>query len=146
MKYSLKDFDLKKILKVGEELTEELLKALTEELEARLPANVSQNETSYLIEILAPSIKKENISITIDKDILTVEVKDEGLKYKKDIEEHKKFIQKEWIKSSKGKAEFTITGEYDVEDITSELKDGILSIIIPVKTIEPEKAKTITIK
>ena len=90
--------------------------------------NIHENETSYVIELAAPGLKKEDFQINLKKDTLSVwaEVKKDETQVSKD------FTRKEFDYSSFARS-FNLPDTADSDKITAEYKDGILSITISKK-------------
>ncbi|KQS39841.1 Hsp20/alpha crystallin family protein [Pedobacter sp. Leaf194] len=90
--------------------------------------NIYENETSFVIELAAPGLKKEDFQINLKKDTLSVwaEVKKDEAQVAKD------FTRKEFDYSSFARS-FNLPETADGDKITAEYKDGILSININKK-------------
>ena len=90
--------------------------------------NIYENETSFVIELAAPGLKKEDFQINLKKDMLSVwaEVKKDEAQVAKD------FTRKEFDYSSFARS-FNLPETADGDKITAEYKDGILSININKK-------------
>ncbi len=90
--------------------------------------NVSETKDSYIIELAAPGLKKEDFQINLKKDTLSVwaEVKGEQSENIKD------YTRKEFNYSSFARS-FNLPESADGEKITAEYKDGILNINISKK-------------
>ncbi|WP_231424503.1 Hsp20/alpha crystallin family protein [Pedobacter sp. Leaf250] len=90
--------------------------------------NIYENETSYIIELAAPGLKKEDFQINLKKDTLSVwaEVKNDETQVAKD------FTRKEFDYSSFARS-FNLPDSADGDQITAEYKDGILNIKISKK-------------
>ncbi len=82
---------------------------------------VTENEVTIKIDI--PGVKKEDVDIEIDKDILTVKA------VRKDLQKEEKII-KSW----------TVSAFFDKLNITSKLEDGVLTVILP-KTEQAKREK-----
>lgn len=101
-------------------------------------SNVSENEKEYKIEISAPGLKKEDIKIDLDDNILRISSEIEDKKEEK----HDGYYRREFCKSSFQRS-FTLPRLVDKENISATMEDGILNLTIP-KTKE-EKKDTIKI-
>ena len=90
--------------------------------------NIHENESSYIIELAAPGLKKEDFQINLKKDTLSVwaEVKKDEAQVAKD------FTRTEFDYSSFARS-FTLPDTADGDRITAEYKDGILNINISKK-------------
>jgi len=102
--------------------------------------NTREDEKSYYVEVDLPGVKKEDITIDLNDGILTIKGE---RKLKKEISE-KDYYR---VETSFGKFQrsFSINDSIDLENITAESNDGVLSIIIPKKDKE-NNTKKIEIK
>ncbi len=96
--------------------------------ERTVPVNVIENEDTYLLHFIAPGFKKEDIKLTLEKQVLTVkgDVKVEA------IEENARFSRKEFSLSS-FKRSFTLPANADVSLMTAKHENGILLVTLPKK-------------
>lgn len=105
--------------------------------------NISKFDDYYHIEMGAPGRNKEEFSIKLEEDILTVS-------YEKQEEEDQetenfKYIRREFENGSFSRS-FTLPETTDKEKISAKYENGILSINIPFE--DPEKnriSKTINV-
>jgi HSP20 family protein len=105
--------------------------------------NVSKFDEYYHIEMAAPGRSKEEFSIKLEEDILTVsyEFRHDENKGPEDF----KFIRKEFENGSFTRS-FTLPETTDKEKISAKYENGILSINIPFE--DPKKnslSKTINV-
>lgn len=105
-------------------------------------ANIKESEKDFQIELGVPGLKKEDLKIEVEDDVLFISSeKTEGKTEEKD-----NCIRKEFNYSSFSRS-FTLPDIVDSENITAEYKDGILNITIPKKESVIKKSnKTIEIK
>ncbi len=111
-------------------------------LAAFIPAvNTREGEYAYHVEVDLPGIKKEDIDINVEGNVLTISGE---RKVKDEIKEDDYYkIESKYGKFSRS---FTLPEKVDVEDIHAESGDGVLEIIIPkLKEVE-KKPKKIKIK
>ncbi len=101
--------------------------------------NTREGEYAYHVEVDLPGIKKDDVDISVDGNVLTItgerKVKDET----KEEDYYK--IESKYGKFSRS---FTLPEKVDVEDIHAESSDGVLEIVIPkLKEVEvkPKKIK-----
>ena len=90
--------------------------------------NTREDEKSYYVEVDLPGVKKEDISIDLSDGILTIKGE---RKLKKEIQE-KDYYR---VETSFGKFQrsFTVNENIDLENISAESIDGVLSVTIPKK-------------
>ncbi|WP_158973711.1 Hsp20/alpha crystallin family protein [Cellulophaga sp. L1A9] len=104
-----------------------------EVLNAKGPAvNIREDDTSFVLELVAPGRKKEDFKIEIDNDLLTVsfESKEEASDEK---EVNKvKYTRKEYSFSSFKRA-FTLPDSVNKDAINANYENGILSFNLPKK-------------
>ncbi len=94
----------------------------------RPPANIKETKGKWIIEIVLPGVKREDIRIKIDENkIMSIE----GESFPEE-EEIICFHRLEWS-LRKFRVKFQLSDDSDPSQIESILKDGILKIIIPKK-------------
>lgn len=102
--------------------------------------NIEESENAFWVQVVAPGYTKEEFSITLEKDLLSIVAKKTPI----DSKSETRIIRAEY--QPKG---FTQTLHVDTkkisETIEASYQNGILNIILPkVKQPEPEK-KQITV-
>ena len=100
-------------------------------------ANSKENEKEYEVELLMPGIKKENIRINLEKDVLTIVAEN-----KKEQEE--KFSFREF--GSNYKRSFTLPEDVNADVIRASYADGILKVTLPKVEKAPEISRQIEIQ
>jgi len=103
--------------------------------------NTSEDDKAYVIEIDLPGIKKEDIEITTEDNVLTISGE---RKYKDEVKEGDYYK----IESAYGKfsRSFTLPEKVDADKITAESKNGVLEVVIPKLAEEEKQPKKIEIK
>ncbi|MGA1821861.1 MAG: Hsp20/alpha crystallin family protein [Thermoplasmatota archaeon] len=104
-----------------------------------MPMDLRDEEDKFVVNVEMPGVKKENVKIDLQEDILTISVQEEESKEEKD----ERYLMRERISHSCRRC-IQLPGEVDREKISAEMVDGILSIDLP-KT-EPKKKESIEIK
>jgi HSP20 family protein len=103
--------------------------------------NVMEKDDSYLVEVAAPGLKKEDFKVNLDNDILTISSEKEIKTENRDG----RFTKKEFSYSSFERS-FTLPNTTEAEKIEAKYENGILGIKIPKKEIAIRKpAKQIKI-
>ena len=103
--------------------------------------NTREDDNAYVIELDLPGIKKEDIEITTEDNVLTVSGE---RKYKEELKEEDYYkIESRYGKFSRS---FTLPEKVDIEKIHAEAKDGVLEVVIPKIEEKEKKPKKITIK
>lgn len=97
--------------------------------------NITENENEYLVSLAAPGLKKEDLKIDVNANMLTISSEKQESKEEKD----KKFTRKEYNYSSFSRS-FTLPDEINKDNIEARYEDGVLHITLPRK----EEAKTFT--
>ncbi|MFA6188408.1 MAG: Hsp20/alpha crystallin family protein [Sulfuricurvum sp.] len=103
--------------------------------------NTREGEFAYHIDVDLPGVKKEDISVKVDNNVLTLKGERKSKKEVKKEDYYK-------IESSFGSftRSFTLPNNIDAENIHAESKEGVLEITLPKKEIKHESAKQIKVK
>ncbi|MCD8871159.1 Hsp20/alpha crystallin family protein [Staphylococcus gallinarum] len=109
--------------------------------QAQIKSDVTELEDYYLIEAELPGIKKENISLAFDKNILTIEAKQAQLNSEEDSAG--KIIHQERSYSDL-KRQFNFDNVNE-QGITAAHDNGILRVTLPKLPAEENKATRIEI-
>lgn len=98
--------------------------------------DIKDNGDSYTIEAELPGFKKEDISIDIDKDVLTVCASHSEEKEEKE----KNYVRRERYSGSFSRS-FDVTG-INTEDIKAQYNNGVLELTMPkAEHKEPERKR-----
>jgi len=103
--------------------------------------NVYEKENEYTIELSAPGLKKEDIKIELNDDILKISSVVEDKKEDK----FDGYYRKEFRKSS-FERNFTIPKDVVKNEISATMNDGILVLTAPKFKEEKKEGTTITIQ
>jgi len=103
------------------------------------PADISETEKEYLVRAELPAVKKEDVKVTVDGGMITIE----GERKQRKEEKSEKFHRVESVTGNFTRS-FTLPDNVDEKNIRCESQDGVLTVHIP-KT-EIEKRKPIEIK
>lgn len=104
-------------------------------------ANIYENDTGYMIQMLAPGIKKENVEINYENDILTVTLKTAG----EDTEKNIQWIRRERLKPTESRS-YRLSAEIDPSKIEAKLIDGILLVFLPKREKKEPKKIEVRVK
>lgn len=99
--------------------------------------NVVDTDTSVIIEAAIPGMSKEDITLKIDNDVLTIS----GTSKQNSDYEGGTFVRRE-IKRSKFERSFSLNDNIDNEAITAACNDGVLKLTLPKVVPSNEKPKT----
>lgn len=102
--------------------------------------NTREGESAFHIDVDLPGIKKDDIKVDIDKDVLTIS----GKRKTKDELKEEDYYR---IETSFGKfsRSFTLPENIDLEHIEARSDNGVLEVILP-KMTEVQNRKSIDIK
>ncbi|MFA5207108.1 MAG: Hsp20/alpha crystallin family protein [Candidatus Paceibacterota bacterium] len=99
--------------------------------------DIVENEKEYVVEMALAGVKKEDISLNIEYDVLTIKAE------RKEVED-KNFNRKQTFYGKYQKS-FTLPEATDKENIQASFENGILKITVP-KIEEVKTTKQIKIK
>jgi HSP20 family protein len=101
--------------------------------------DVSETEGEYQIKAEIPDVKKENVKVTLEDGVLTIQGERRQEKDEKDKKYHR-------VERSYGSfvRSFTLPDLVDEEGVKAEFKDGILNLQLPKS--EKAKPKAIEVK
>ena len=102
--------------------------------------NIKETKDGYHLEVAAPGLSKENFSITMEKDLLTIS----GEKQTEQKQEGEKFTRKEFNYGSFQRS-FSLPEEINQEAIDAKYENGILKIALPKKEESKKPAKEIKV-
>lgn len=104
--------------------------------------DIRKEDENYILEAELPGFKKEDISIDIDKDCLTISAERKS----EEEEENKEssFVRRERYYGSFRRS-FNLKG-IDAENITASYTDGILTLTMPEKNPEIPAARRLEIQ
>lgn len=103
--------------------------------------DISDDEKNINIVAEIPGVKKENIKVTLQDNILTLE----GEKKKEEEKKENNYFRSERVYGSFKRC-FTLPTEVDSEKIEARFENGILHITLNKIEPKPKKTKTIELK
>ncbi|MBS1616332.1 MAG: Hsp20/alpha crystallin family protein [Bacteroidetes bacterium] len=96
-----------------------------------VPVNITETETAYQLELVAPGLKKESFKVSVDHNLLSISFDHQET----EMEENNKFIRREFrLKSFK--RNFNLNERIDASGISAQYLDGILYLSLPKKVQE----------
>ena len=102
----------------------------------QLPAvNIQETDTSFLLELAAPGVKKEDLQVEVEKDILSISSQSDAA-----AEEDAQYTRKEYGYLSFRRT-FTIPESVDSKKIEAQYREGILEVKLPKKKEMLQDAK-----
>lgn len=102
-------------------------------------SNVLENENEYRIELSAPGLKKDDIDIELENDVLKISSNFEDKKE----ENNEGYYRREFYKSSFERS-FSVPKGVNRDDISATMDNGILIVSIP-KLKEEKKNENVKI-
>lgn len=101
--------------------------------------DVSETEGEFLVRADLPAVKKDDVSVTIDNDVLTIA----GERKFEKTEQSEKVHRRESLRGTFSRS-LSLPDNVNRSDIHAESRDGVLTVHVP-KT-KSERAKAIEIK
>jgi HSP20 family protein len=101
--------------------------------------DITEDEKEYLIKADLPEVKKEDVTVTVDDQVLTItgerkfEKEEKGKKYHRIERSYGTFVRS-----------FTLPTGADGGNVSAEFKDGVLKVHLPKN--EKAKAKPVEVK
>jgi len=101
--------------------------------------DLSEDERSYTVTVELPGVKKEDVTVELQDDVLTI-------RGEKKSEREEKKGKSHWVERSYGSfsRSFSLPPTAQAEELKAGFKDGVLSVEIPKR--EQAKTKQIAIK
>jgi len=90
--------------------------------------NIVEHKDYYQVSMAVPGVKKDDINIDVDGNLLTISSEKEENKEEKE----KQYTRKEYNYSSFSRS-FTLPEEINVEKIEAKYEDGVLKLSLPFK-------------
>jgi HSP20 family protein len=95
--------------------------------------NIAENEGGFRIELAAPGLKKEDLKLNLERNVLTISAQKEVVAE----QNTEKYTRKEFSFNSFNRS-FTLPQSVDIEQIGAVYENGVLNVTLPKK----EEAKT----
>lgn len=92
--------------------------------------DVEENDKAYVVKAEVPGVKKEDINVQIDGNVVSISAES---KQEKDIKENGKVIRSERYYGSLSRS-FSLASEVDQGAAVAKYADGILELTLPKKT------------
>ena len=99
--------------------------------------DIVENDNEYVVELSLAGVKKENIELNLDKNVLTINAERK--------ESDQKYNRKQSFYGTYEKS-FTLPDSVNKEDIDASFEDGILKLTIPKVKEKQRVTKQIEIK
>jgi len=115
---------------MGEPASEEAL------VDFRPNINTRETEDNYHIEVELPGVKKENVDIQVDGNVLTISGERKIRQEVKEEDYHR--IESRYGTFSRS---FTLPEKVDIANIQAEFENGVLEVVIPKLKIDTSSKK-----
>ena len=104
--------------------------------------DITEKDGNYVLEAELPGFKKEDISIDLDKDCLTITASRNSENDEEDKERN--YVRRERFYGSYSRS-FNVSG-IDTDQITASYNDGVLNVSMPKKNPEIPAARRLEIQ
>jgi HSP20 family protein len=108
--------------------------------ELQMKIDVKEDEQSYTVNADIPGVKKEDIKVDVDGDLVTVRAE---AKLEKEEKKGEKVIHSERSYGMVSRS-FTLPGDVDEKSAKAEYKDGVLNLVLPKKRNGSAKRLAVT--
>lgn len=101
--------------------------------------DVYENDKAYIVEVDLPGLKKEDVKVTLQNNVLTIQGERRLTREGKGVDYHRqeRFYGK-FLRS------FTLPETVDADKVSAEFKDGVLRLTLPKR--EPSAGRVIEVK
>ena len=103
--------------------------------------NTREGDDAYYVDVDLPGVKKEDVEISVDENVLTIKGKRETKEEVKEDDYYR--VESRYGTFSRS---FTLPEKVDVENIKASSEDGVLEIVIPKQTVLKDSVKKIEIQ
>jgi HSP20 family protein len=111
-----------------------------DDLKNPAPVNIKETEKDYVLELLAPGMNKEDFSVNVNDNLLTIS----AAKKEEAANEAEKLIRKEFRVQS-FKRSFTLDKKINADAISAQYVNGVLILNLPKKEEVKPATKQISI-
>jgi HSP20 family protein len=98
-------------------------------------ANIRETHEDYRIELAAPGMRKEDFTVELNREVLTISAKSEN----KTEHEESEYSRREFSYQEFQRSFSFPEGRVDAEQVKAKYTDGVLEVIVPKR--EEAKAK-----
>jgi HSP20 family protein len=103
--------------------------AFPEQAEVRMKVDVKEDDKAFTIKAEIPGVKKEDIQIDVNHDLVSLRAE---MKREKEEKKDEKLVYSERSYGMQSRS-FTLPAEVDANGAKAEYKDGVLSLTLPKK-------------
>ena len=105
--------------------------------------NISEDESVYSIEVVAPGFRKDDFKVKVDDDLLTISA--ETKSEMKEPQNGKEYTRREYSYNSFTRS-FRLPDNVKDDAISASYQDGILELKLPKSKVQTKATKEISIK
>ena len=108
--------------------------------------NVKEDNKQYVMEVAVPGLKKEQVNMSIDKDVyLTLSIENKNEQKDENKKEH--YLRREFSYTSYRQS-YALPDNVNADKIEANVADGVLKVVLPKveKKEEKEDVKHIEVK
>jgi HSP20 family protein len=108
-----------------------------------VPVNIREKEQHYELDFIAPGCRKEDFTIQVDHNVLTVSLQQQEAKQQEAPSagwERHEYVQRSFSRS------FTLDDTVDPEKIDARYEDGILRLTLGKSEKAAQQSRTITVQ
>lgn len=113
------------------------------EHQVSVPVNIRETDKSYEMSIIAPGLKKEDFSLNVTNEMLTISYEQKAEQNSENKEE--RWLRKEYRMQSFSRS-FILDDTVDIDNISASYDNGILHLTLPKKENARRISKTINVK
>jgi len=106
----------------------------------RVPVNIQETDKSFDLSVVAPGVKKEDIKINIDKNVLTI-----SYEHKEEMKEQTSKTLRTEFRQRSFKRSFTLNEKIETAGINARYNDGILHVSLPKKETTEQPVQQISV-
>jgi HSP20 family protein len=103
--------------------------------------DISEDEKALYIDADVPGMKKEDVKVKIEDDVLFISAERTQEEEEKKKGYHR--IERSWGSLSRS---FTVGDNIDTDNIEASYDNGVLKLVLPKKEVVPEKGKEVPVK
>ncbi|ATL49193.1 heat-shock protein Hsp20 [Chitinophaga caeni] len=105
--------------------------------------NISEDDTSYQVDVVAPGFKKEDFKISVDEDVLTISA--ESKKESEEQDKKKTYSRREYSYSAFTRS-FRLPENSKDDSIAATYLDGVLKLTVPKSEQQVKASKQIQVQ
>ena len=128
-------------LKLFEDVFSDKVSLFSSMISPAFKVDISEDEKAIYIEADMPGIKKEDVKISLEDDVLFIS----GERSQSEEEKKKGYhrIERSWGSLSRS---FTVGDNVDAEKIEATYDNGVLKVVVPKLEVKPKAGKEIPVK